>query len=92
MYVYDIEEEGRLSDYWVISSNNITITGSEPIYLSLETTCPISSSVITPTDLVSIMTVSKLYFITCDNYYQNCNADKYLNSNTNCMTAAQGGN
>ena len=47
MYVYDIEEEGRLSDDWVISSTNITITGLEPTYSSLEVTnsiytCPIS--------------------------------------------------
>ena len=27
MYVYDIEEEDRLSDDWAISSTNITITG-----------------------------------------------------------------
>ena len=32
MYVYDIEEEGRLSDDWAISSTNITITGLEPTY------------------------------------------------------------
>ena len=31
MYVYDIEEEGRLSDDWTISSTNITT------YTSLET-------------------------------------------------------
>ena len=29
MYVYDIEEEDRLSDDWAISSTNITITGLE---------------------------------------------------------------
>ena len=29
MYVYDIEEEGTLSDDWPISSTNITITGLE---------------------------------------------------------------
>ena len=30
MYVYDIEEEDRLSDDWTISSTNITIIGLEP--------------------------------------------------------------
>ena len=30
MYVYNIEEEDRLSDDWVISSTNITITRLEP--------------------------------------------------------------
>ena len=29
MYVYDIEEEDRLSDVCAISSTNITITGKE---------------------------------------------------------------
>ena len=38
MYVYDIEEEDRLSDDWAISSTNITITGLEPTYPSLEVT------------------------------------------------------
>ena len=36
MYVYDIEEEGTLSDDWAISSINITIIGLEPIHLSLQ--------------------------------------------------------
>ena len=35
MYVYDIEEEGRLSDEWTISSTNITITGLELTYTSV---------------------------------------------------------
>ena len=35
MYVYDIEEEGTLSDDWAISYTNITITGLEPTYISL---------------------------------------------------------
>ena len=30
MYVYDVEEEGRLSDHQAISSTSITITGLEP--------------------------------------------------------------
>ena len=42
MYAYDIEEEGRLSDDWAISSTNIIITGLEPNYLSLEMTCPVA--------------------------------------------------
>ena len=42
MYVYDIEEEDTLSDDWVISSTNITITGLEPTYLSFKKTCPVS--------------------------------------------------
>ena len=36
MYVYDIEEKGRLSDDWAISSTNIIITGLEPICLSIK--------------------------------------------------------
>ena len=52
MYVYDIEEEGTLSDDWAISSINITITGLEPNYISLEvpnsvSTCPVSMVTIT---------------------------------------------
>ena len=45
MYVYDIEEEGRLSDDWAISSTNITITGFQPSYPSLQmisTSCSVS--------------------------------------------------
>ena len=42
MYVYDIEEEDTLSDDWVISSTNITITGLGSTYTSLEMTCPMS--------------------------------------------------
>ena len=43
MYVYDIEEEDKLSDEWAISFTNITITGLEPNYTSLdEMTCPVS--------------------------------------------------
>ena len=42
MYVYDIEEEDKLSDDWAISSTNITITGLEPTYPFLEMTCPVS--------------------------------------------------
>ena len=49
MYVYDIEEEGILSDDWAISSTNITITRLEPTYSSLEVTRLVSyySSMIT---------------------------------------------
>ena len=43
MYVYDIEEEGTLSDEWAISSTNITITGFEPTYSSLDVICPVCS-------------------------------------------------
>ena len=43
MYVCDIEEESRLSDEWAISSTNITITGLEPTYASLERACPVCS-------------------------------------------------
>ena len=43
MYVYDIEEEDRLSDDWTISSINITINGLEPTYPCLELTCPVCS-------------------------------------------------
>ena len=42
MYVYDIEEKSRLSDEWAISYTNITITGLEPTYTSLEMTRPVS--------------------------------------------------
>ena len=41
MYVYDIEEEGRLTDDWAISSTNITITGLELTYPTLKLTCPV---------------------------------------------------
>ena len=37
MYVYDIEEEDRLSDDWTISSTNITITVIETTNLCLTT-------------------------------------------------------
>ena len=52
MYVYDIEEEGRLSDEWAISYTNIIITGLEPTYSFLEvtnsiSTCPVSIVTIT---------------------------------------------
>ena len=42
MYVYDIEEEGRLSDDGAISSTNITITGLEPSYSSFHITTSLS--------------------------------------------------
>ena len=42
MYVYDIEEEGTLSDDWAISSSNITIIGLEPTDTSLKMTSPVS--------------------------------------------------
>ena len=42
MYVYDIEEEDTLSDDWATSSHNITITGLEQTYSSLELTNSIS--------------------------------------------------
>ena len=41
MYVYDIEDEDRLSDEWAISSTNITIIRLEQTYPFLEMTCPI---------------------------------------------------
>ena len=49
MYVYDIEEEGRLSDDLAILSTNITITGLEQTYLS----CPVSTH---PVSMVTITT------------------------------------
>ena len=49
MYVYEIEEEDRLSDDWAISSSNITITGLEPTYPS----CPVSTH---PVSMVTITT------------------------------------
>ena len=42
IYVYDIEEEGTLSDDWAISSTNITIIGLEPTDTSLKMTSPVS--------------------------------------------------
>ena len=53
MYVYDIEEEGRLSDDWAISSTNITVTGFEPSYPSLDVTCPVCTY---PVSMVTITT------------------------------------
>ena len=52
MYVYDIEEEDTLSDHWAISSTNITITGLDSTYSSLEIICPVS------THTVSIVTIT----------------------------------
>ena len=52
MYVYDIEEEGRLSDDWAISSTNITITGLEPTYTSL---CQMTSSVSGSVSMVKVL-------------------------------------
>ena len=46
MYVYNIEEEDTLSNDWVISSTNITITGLELTYPSLETS-PVSMVTVT---------------------------------------------
>ena len=46
MYVYDIEEEGTLSDDWAISSTNITITGLETTSKSLES-CSVSMVTVT---------------------------------------------
>ena len=46
MYVYDIEEEGRLSDDWAISSTNITITELEPTYSSLDVACSVSACIV----------------------------------------------
>ena len=58
MYVYDIEEEDRLSDDWAISSTNITITGLEPTYTSFcLVTCPVTtSSVFMTTDTYDCFT------------------------------------
>ena len=53
IYVYDIEEEGTFSDQWAISSTNITITGLEPTYTSLEMTNPVSKC---PVSMVTITT------------------------------------
>ena len=52
MYVYDIEEEGTLSDDWAISFTNITITGLEPTYPFLDVTCPV------PTCPISMVTIT----------------------------------
>ena len=46
MYVYEIEEEDRLSDNWAISSTNITITGIETTSTSLES-CSVSIVTVT---------------------------------------------
>ena len=53
MYVYDIEEEDTLSDEWAISSTNITITGLEPTYSSLDVICPVSPC---PVSMVTVTT------------------------------------
>ena len=53
MYVYDIEEEDRLSDEWAISSTNITITGLEPTYSSLEVTNSVSTSPVTTVTIIT---------------------------------------
>ena len=77
MYVYDIEEEGRLSDEWAILSTNITITGLEPTHSSLEVTatiCPslkvtssLSCSVSMVTALVTTaITMTAYDYLTCE--------------------------
>ena len=55
MYVYDIEEEGRLSDDWVISSTNITITGLEQTYNT--SLCQMTSSVSGSVFMVKVLVV-----------------------------------
>ena len=65
MYVYDIEEEGRLSDDWAISSTNITITGLEPTYPSLlQVTCSESFSI----SIVLVITVQSSCLGKCKQY------------------------
>ena len=64
MYVYDIEEEGTLSDDWAILSTNITITGLEPTSTSLES-CSVSCC-------VSMVTV---FHITYNNNIEHVTAD-----------------
>ena len=53
MYVYDIEEEGTLSDDWAISSTNITITGVEQTFTFVKKTnsvsCYVSMVTVIPT-------------------------------------------
>ena len=66
MYVYDIEEEDRLSDEWAISSSNITITGLEPTYTSLEMTCLVSHYVSMVTVFPSTCPVSMVTAGSCD--------------------------
>ena len=66
MYVYDIEEEDTLSDDWAISSTNITITGLEPTYPSLEmisTACSVSMVTTLATTTITMTTYDCL---TCE--------------------------
>ena len=66
MYVYDIEEENKLSDDWAISSTNITITGLEPTYPSLKMTSSLSCSVSIDTALVTTtFTITAYDYLTC---------------------------
>ena len=66
MYLYDIEEEGTLSDEWAISSTNITITGLEPTYTSLKKTCLVSHYVSVVTVFPSTCPVSMITAGSCD--------------------------
>ena len=60
MYVYDIEEDGTLSDDWAISSTNITIIGLEATCTSLEVTNSVSTC---PISMVTITTGNCYYMI-----------------------------
>ena len=65
MYVYDIEEEGTLSDEWAISSTNITIIGLEPTYPSLEmtsTSCSVSVTAV----ITTAITMTTYDYLTCE--------------------------
>ena len=64
--MYDIEKEDRLSDDWAISSTNITITGLEPTYTSLEMSCLVSHYVSMITVFPSTCPVSMVIAGSCD--------------------------
>ena len=76
MYVYDIEEEDTLSDDWAISSTNITITGLEPTYPSLEMTSPVSTCplfmVTVTTGTCDCLTSKSLVYLLSLLYYYVC--------------------
>ena len=91
MYVYDIEEEGTLSDDWAISSTNITITGLEPS--PSITTVSFLTVIVTKgtSDYPSECNIHFVITITCFQLSVTCPADTLVHKNTSCVTAALGG-
>ena len=76
IYVYDIEEEGTLSDDWAISSTNITITGLEPICPSIKVIILLSRSVSMVTGKVTIYATAQIRLISSQLCVYNYNSEQ----------------